>query len=174
MASLVHDLLATCTSSAVHLEMRDAYMQDDPEFLAWKDGHKLDPVNRESWWRPWLDTVAAAVGRGVAIRRARIVSEPVTDYIAWEHEITFTNVAAGEKVRWLPRRQAATLLVPGADLWIFDGATVVFNHFTGDGQWALREGEELVDDPDVVAQCTAAFEIVWARGLDHEDYTPAR
>lgn len=173
MASLVYDLLTTCETSAVHLEMRDAYMLDDPDFLAWKDGCHLDPADRDSWWRPWLDTVAAAVGRGVTVRRARIVSEPVTDYIAWEHEITFTNIAAGEQVRWLPRRQAAPLLVPATDLWIFDGTTVVFNHFSGEGKWADPRMEE-VREPAIVAQCVTAFEGVWAKATDHELYRPAR
>jgi hypothetical protein len=173
MASLVYDLLNTCTSSAVHLEMRDAYMLDDPNFVAWQGGVRLAPADRESWWRPWLDTVATTVGRGVSMRRARIVSEPVTDYIAYEYDITFTNIAAGEQARWLPRREAATLLVPGCDFWLFDGATVVFNHFTGEGQSAVPPVER-VDDPGVAAQCAKAFEDVWARAIDHEDYTPAR
>ncbi|MGW7259761.1 DUF6879 family protein [Streptomyces sp. NPDC054834] len=27
-----------------------------------------------SWWRPWLDVVAEATGRGVVMRRLRVVS----------------------------------------------------------------------------------------------------
>ena len=45
------------------------------------------------------------------MRRARVVSEPVTDYIRYEHDLTFANVAAGELVRWLPRRNAADIAV---------------------------------------------------------------
>jgi hypothetical protein len=173
MASPVYDLLTTSKTSAVHLEMRDGYMRDDPAFLAWKDGHRLDPGDRGSWWRPYLDAVATAVGRGVVMRRARIVSEPVSDYIAFEYDITFTNVAAGELVRWLPRRQAATLLVPGCDFWLFDQSTVVFNHFAGNGQLD-GPGPEVVTNPAVAARCAAAFEAVWERGIDHEAYTLAR
>jgi hypothetical protein len=173
MTSMVYDLLSTCTSSAVHLEMRDAYMQDDPAFLSWKAGRRLDAEDRRSWWRPWLDAVAAATARGVEIRRARIVSEPVTEYIAYEYDITWTNVAAGETVRWLPRRQAATLLVPGCDFWLFDGSTVVFNHFTGDGQ---SDHPNMVEEKDtaVAERCATAFEAVWERAVDHELYSPAR
>jgi len=40
--------------------------------------------------------------RGVQIRRVRIVSEPVTDYIMFEHATTGSNVAAREDVCWLP------------------------------------------------------------------------
>lgn len=60
-----------------------------------------------AWWRPWLDLMVETVTRGVAVRRARIVSEPVSEYIRYEHSGAFTNVAAGEQVRW--------------------------NHFSGDG-----------------------------------------
>lgn len=41
-------------------------------------------------------------GRGVVMRRLRVVSEPVRDYVRYEYDGTFTNVAAGEDVRWLP------------------------------------------------------------------------
>jgi hypothetical protein len=54
-------------------------------------------------------------GGGVAICRARIVSEPISEYIQFEHGITFANVVAGEDIRWLPRRQASRLLMPGSD-----------------------------------------------------------
>ena len=53
--------------------------------------------------RPWLDLIREVTGRGVPVRRARVVSEPVTDYIRFEHATTDSNVAAGEQVRWLPR-----------------------------------------------------------------------
>lgn len=32
------------------------------------------------------------------------------------------NVKAGEEVRWLPRRQASDLALPGNDFWLFDGS----------------------------------------------------
>jgi hypothetical protein len=67
------------------------------------------------------------VARGVKFRRARIVSEPVTDYIRFEHAITAgVNLAGGEQVRWLPRRRASDLCLPGNDFWPFDGRLVRF------------------------------------------------
>ncbi|WP_438948653.1 DUF6879 family protein [Streptomyces atratus] len=53
--------------------------------------------------------------RGVRVLRARVVSEPVTEYIRFEHAITDANLRAGEEVRWLPRRRASTLALPGND-----------------------------------------------------------
>lgn len=87
--------LRVCTYSALHLEMRDGYMLDDPDYHAWQAGHRIDPDDRTSWWRPWLQNVVDATARGVEMRRARIVSEPVSQYIRYEYDVTFPNVRAG-------------------------------------------------------------------------------
>ena len=163
------EALAKAQRSAVHLEMRDSYMLDDPAFLDWQQGKRLDRSDRASWWRPWCDTVAEAVGRGVVMRRARIISEPVTDYIRYEYDVTHPNVVAGEHVRWLPRRRTTGIALPGVDFWLFDDQVVLFNHFTGDGQWADPD-METTTDPAVVKLCASAFEAVWEQGIDHEQY----
>lgn len=163
------ELIASCTRSAVHLEMRDSYAVDyeTGPFADWKAGARLDPDDRASWWRPWLDLIAETVGRGVTVRRARIVSEPVSEYIRYEHSGTFSNVAAGEQVRWLPRRQASIIALPGNDFWLFDEQWVHWNHFAGDGTWT---GEEITDEPAAVKLCADAFEAVWAAAIPHDQY----
>lgn len=171
MATPIREALSATQRSAVHLEMRDSYMLDDPEFVAWQNGARYAPRDRASWWRPWLDVVSEAVGRGVVMRRARIISEPISDYIRYEYDGAFTNAAAGEQVRWLPRRRAADLCLPGADFWLFDEETVIFNHFTGDGQWS-EPGMERRTDPAVAKLCSGAFESVWERAVPHAEYRP--
>lgn len=172
MSTPVREALSSAKRSAVHLEMRDSYMRDDPAFLAWQRGRRLDPQDRASWWRPWLEVVAAATGRGVVMRRARIVSEPISDYIRFEYDGTFTNVAAGEQVRWLPRRRTVDLLLPGVDFWVVDDDLAVFNHFTGEGQLA-EPSMQVCHDPQVVKRCAEAFEAVWERAIPHAQYQPA-
>jgi hypothetical protein len=169
LAPTFDELLRGCRQSAVHLEMRDSYAvgHETSGFTAWQEGHRHDPNDRASWWRPWLDLVAETVARGVAIRRARIVSEPVSEYIRFEYDVTFTNVAAGESVRWLPRRQASDLSLPGNDFWVFDDRLVRFNHFTGDGASA---GGEMCDKLAVAKLCASAFESVWGRAVPHDEY----
>jgi hypothetical protein len=169
-APSIEDLLRSCQRSAAHLEMRDGYMRDDPKFAAWKAGERLDPADRASWWRPWLARVADAVGRGVVVRRARIVSQPASEYIRFEYDLTFTNVAAGEQVRWLPRRRATDLALPGNDFWLIDDEAVLVNHFSGEGDWT---GNELVTDPATIKLCSAGFEAVWARAVPHDEYEVA-
>src|SRR5437870_3278241 len=105
------ELMRACQRSALHLEMRDGYMLGDPAFIDWQAGRRLDPRER---WPAWFDMVGEAVARGVVVRRARIVSEPLSNYVRFEYDITAgLNLAAGEQVRWLPRRQAMDLALPG-------------------------------------------------------------
>ncbi|MCX4823363.1 hypothetical protein OG883_26470 [Streptomyces sp. NBC_01142] len=163
------ELIHGCTRSAVHLEMRDSYAVDYEAgpFAAWKNGFRHDPADRASWWRPWLDLMSETVSRGVVVRRARLVSEPVSEYIRYEHSGTFTNVAAGEQVRWLPRRQASDIALPGNDFWLFDEQLVRWNHFAGDGS---SMGGEISDDPAAAKLCAHAFEAVWSRAIPHDQY----
>jgi hypothetical protein len=161
----LEELLAECQVSALHLEMRDHYMLDDPAYLDWQAGRRIDPVER---WRDWFKQLRATVDRGVQIRRARIVSEPVTDYIKFEYDVTDgLNIAAGEAVRWLPRRKASDLALPGNDFWLFDERVVQFSHFSGDGDWLGIEGST---DPTTVELCRTAFEAVWKRAIPHDRY----
>jgi hypothetical protein len=166
----LEELLRTCDRSALHLEMRDGYMRSEPIFQAWLTGDRPDPADRQSWWDPWWQLTADTVARGVEILRARVVSEPISDYVRCEYDWTFANLAAGEEVRWLPRRQASDLALPGNDFWLFDRRIVMLNHFTGDGDWA---GSEVSRDPALARLCDTAFQAVWQRAIPHSDYRPA-
>jgi len=86
-----------------------------------------------------------------------------------EHATTGSNVAAGEQVRWLPRRAACGLLLPASDYWVFDTRLVRFAFFSGDGQFLATE---LCNDPVIAEQCTATFEAVWERAVPHGKYQP--
>ncbi|MFF7732358.1 DUF6879 family protein [Streptomyces sp. NPDC007984] len=44
------ELFRDCQQTAVHLEMRDAYMKSNPAFIDWKAGQDLDPAER---WADW-------------------------------------------------------------------------------------------------------------------------
>ncbi|MEU4170448.1 DUF6879 family protein [Streptomyces sp. NPDC026665] len=163
------ELLADCRRSAVHLETRDVYgvVEEDEDFASWRAGHRYDHADRASWWNGFHDAVADAVGRGVVMRRARVVSEPVGEYIRYEHACTPQNLAAGEEVRWLPRRLASDLLLPGNDLWIFDDRAIRFSLFGGDGRFVSDVMEHRAD---VVKRHAEAFEAVWDRAIPHADY----
>src|SRR4051794_5764553 len=152
--------------------MRDVYMVDSEaeRIAAWRAGHRYDPADRSAWWRPWLSLVAETVARGVVVRRARVVSEPVSEYIRYSSSYAFTNVAAGEALRWLPRQSASDLALPGNDFWLVDRRLVLFNYFDGEGR---PTGTGVTEDPEVAKLCADAFDAVWERGIDHQDYRPA-
>jgi hypothetical protein len=158
------ELIAATTRSADHLELRDFYDPDTPQYKEWLAGTPRPiPAVPE-----WFDFVREHTARGVRFRRARIVSEPVSDYIRFEHEATGgMNVAAGEEVRWLSRTLARGLSVPVNDYWVFDGRLVRFGYFAGDGRYL---DDELTDDPETVRVCSQAFERAWEIAVPHTDY----
>lgn len=168
-----NELLGRTECRAAHMETRDSYMPDDPRFVSWSRGHREDPDDPTSWWGPWHQTVRDTVTRGVAVHRARVVSEPLSAYMRFEYDITFTNVTAGEQVRWLSRRHASDLALPGNDFWLFDDFAVVFLHFTGEGAIPTDEGDyELSTDPHVIRMCATSFDAVWQRATPHAKYWP--
>lgn len=162
-------LFDACRESACHLEMRDTYAvaEEQADIEKWRAGD-WGPEQDAASKAGWLDLMRATSARGVRLRRARIVSQPVTEYIWFEHEGTPQNIAAGEDVRWLSRTRASGLALPGNDCWIFDSTTVLFNHFTGNGGWI---GNELTADPRVVELCANAFASVWELATPHSVYT---
>ncbi|MFD3361562.1 DUF6879 family protein [Streptomyces albidoflavus] len=164
------ELIAGCERSAVHLETRDVYgvPEEDEDFAAYLSGHRYNLADRASWWNSFHSTVADAVGRGVTVRRMRVVSEPVTDYIRFEHACTPQNIEAGEDVRWLTRRSARGLLLPASDLWIFDDRLIRYSIFAGDGAFV----EDLLDDdPATVKSYADACEQIWQRATPHAQFT---
>ncbi|GAA5050610.1 DUF6879 family protein [Streptomyces similanensis] len=163
------DLLDGARRSAVHLEMRDSYgvSSEADDFARWQATGQVDTDPDSPYWAPWTDLIRRITARGVIVRRARIVSEPVSDYIRYEHAGTGVNLAAGESVRWLPRRRASDIALPGNDFWLIDNRLIRWNHFTGDGAGAPGE---ISEDPAAARLCAQAFEAVWERATPHHEY----
>nr|WP_225878086.1 DUF6879 family protein [Spongiactinospora rosea] len=128
----------------------------------------MEEIAEFDFWRPWNQMVRGHVERGVEFRRARVFSEPASDFIRYEHLVTpFTNLTAGEHVRWLPRPQARDIAVPGCDFWQFDDGLVCWVFQSGDGDPA---GYETSDDPAETELCSTAFQAVWKRATDHAEF----
>jgi len=158
--------LLSASRRALHMEMRDGY-EITKEIEARLAGA---PVPGPEAWTEWHELLAPLAAAGGDLRRLRIVSEPITDYVRFEYEDTpAANLAAGEQVRWIPRDQASDLRLPGNDFWLVDDA-LLFNLAAGNGDWL---GVQRNDDPDVLAFCLESFETAWSRGIDHADYRPS-
>jgi hypothetical protein len=160
------ELLEATQASVIRFEMRDAYDETEQGFAEWQATGDTSVYD----WGDHLDVIRAAVERSVRIRRVRIVSEPLSDYMRWEHACTDTNVEAGEDIRWLPRTSAADLMLPGADCWVFDHRVVRWNFQRGDG--TNPRHYTFSSDPRTIRDITAAFEIAWHRATPHAEYKP--
>ncbi|MFB7609847.1 DUF6879 family protein [Streptomyces gardneri] len=161
-------LLDSAREQALHLELRDVYAvgEERDVYAAFlRDGSV--PADDSAYWSGWLPLVERTVARGVKVARARIVSEPVTEYIRFEHAITDANLRAGEEVRWLSRCHASPLALPGNDFWLIDDRIVRWNIFSGDGH-ALDPDH--TEDPAAIKLCAEAFQAVWELAVPHADY----
>jgi len=113
--------------------------------------------------------VRDATTAGKTLRRARVVSEPLSDYQRWAHSLTAPMVDAGEDIRWVPRDRVSELMFPGNDFWLFDDELLVFLVFAGNGMVVDRPAKT---DPNLIARCRASFEAAWALSIPHREYTP--
>ena len=152
---------------AVHLEMRDAYgtAVELPHMAKWAAGESDDL----DWLQGWCSTLREHVNAGRSVRRARIVSEPLSDYQRWSYSIADPMVEAGEDIRWVPRMLLSSVALPGNDFYLFDDRLAVFLLYAGNG---LGTGKlSSAEDADV-RLCRSAFEAAWELSIPHREYTP--
>lgn len=150
---------------AVHLEMRDAYgtAVELPHMAKWMAGEPDDL----QWLQRWCGTLRGHVKAGRSVRRARVVSEPLSDYQRWSHSIALSMVEAGEDIRWVPRRLVSSVALPGNDFYLFDDRLAVFLLYAGNG---LGVGMVSSAVPADLRLCRSAFEAVWKLSVPHRDY----
>jgi len=152
---------------AIHLETRDAYgtSVELAHLAKWVAG---EPDDLE-WLQSWCATLRGHKKAGKSVRRARIVSETLSEYQRWSYSIAHPMVTAGEDIRWIPRRLVSSIALPGNDFYLFDDRLVMFLIYTGDG---LAADKVTSTDPQDVQLCRSAFEAVWKLSIPHSDYKP--
>jgi hypothetical protein len=150
---------------AVHLETRDAYgtAVELPHMAKWAAGEPDDL----GWLAGWCRTLREHARAGKTVRRARIVSEPLSDYQRWSCSIADPMVQAGEDIRWVPRRLVSSVALPGNDFYLFDDRLAVFLLYAGNG---LAAGQVSSADPADLRSCRVAFEAVWKLAVPHGEY----
>jgi len=160
-------LLRTFALSSVHLETRDAYgtAVELPHMAKWAAGEPDDLA----WLQDWCDMLRLHVTAGRSVRRARIVSEPLSDYQRWSYSIAEPMVAAGEDIRWVPRGLVSSIGIPGNDYYLLDDRLVVFLHYAGNG---LAVDRVTSVEPADLELCRTAFEAVWRLSIPHREYKP--
>jgi len=160
-------LLSAFEREALHLETRDAYgtAVELPHMAKWIAG-KPDDLQ---WLQGWCQTLRRHTKSGRSVRRARIVSEPLSDYQHWSYSIAYPMVAAGEDIRWVPRRLVSSIGLPGNDFYLFDDRLVIFLIYAGNG---LATDRVTSTEPADIHLCRTAFEAVWKYAIPHNEYKP--
>ncbi|MCM6773393.1 hypothetical protein NDR87_07905 [Nocardia sp. CDC159] len=160
------DLFRAAKREAFHLEVRDNYYPDDypplQRFLA------NSPDDYE-WFQPWLNLVRETTSRGVAVKRARVVTEPHNDYTRYAKHVARLNMEAGEEIRYLARHLIDPDELTVDDWWIFDDEVVAFTLFEpGEvGRWT---GGAVTVDPRIVDYVRAVKNRVWAIAVPLPEY----
>ena len=162
------DLCRGISSSFVHLETRDSYgtATELPQLAKWRRGEPDD----FAWLTWWLELLGSHRAAGRTCRRARVVSEPLSEYQQWvlSHAKRFAN--AGEDIRYVPRPRLTGTLLPGSgDFYVFDDSLVMFLHYAGTG---LNTSLQVTTEPQLVRTCSEAFEIVWDQAIPADEYHP--
>ncbi|WP_422773367.1 DUF6879 family protein [Plantactinospora sp. WMMC1484] len=160
-------LLVSFEGDAIHLETRDAYgtAVELPHMAKWTAGEPDDLA----WLDGWCESLREHVKAGRSVRRARIVSEPLSDYQRWSYSIAAPMVDAGEDIRWVPRRLVSSLGLPGNDYYLLDDRLAVFLIYAGNG---LAVDRVASTDPADLRLYRSAFEAVWQLAVPHRDYQP--
>jgi hypothetical protein len=160
-----NQLFRDFTRSAFHLELRDEYRvaEEIEPIRKWRNN---EPDDYE-WIREWRELIKAATSAGKSVVRVRVVTEPITEYVRFEHAMARFNVAAGEELYWVPRHLTSDITFPDHDFWLLDDEIVAFNIFTEDGS---SFGAKLSTEPAVVERCVQLRDRLLAIGIPHERY----
>ncbi|MFG2672730.1 DUF6879 family protein [Streptomyces sp. NPDC048445] len=164
------ELFNSFERDAFHLELRDDYGSpvEDAPYARWQRGEPDDYV----WLEPWMKLMKRVAVEGKTVRRVRVVTEPHSQYVGWEHSLTNLNIEAGEDIRWLPWHQmpeGVKFPVGGNDWWLYDDRLLAVGHFDSEGRVL---GSQIIGDPDTVAECIRLRDLLWAVAIPHTEYKP--
>jgi hypothetical protein len=152
--------------SAFRIEALDRYDVDSEhaDFASFLEGKDLRPRTAQS--DPWLALVAVGSAAGRLIERVQIVSEPLTDYTRFEFAAYRDRIAAGEKVRVVPRALLADEDQGWAseDFWIFDEELVVLLCYDEKGRFLG------VQQPKDIRKYVEAKQRALSLAIDFEDF----
>jgi hypothetical protein len=147
--------------SRAHTNVPDE-QEEVRKFLAGQLSH--DRVDLPKFWTDMLNHHAE---HGRTLRRVRVMDDPLTDYNRYMIFSARRNVAAGEDIRFLPRRTANALDLPDHDFWVFDSVRLVELRFSADGR---PLGHDLIVDAAIAARHYQWIEKAYAAATPWADY----
>lgn len=129
----------------------DAFRRGDPE-------RPPDPAEDE-----WAEMLRAHRDAGRTQQRVHVVSEPITDYLAYELTWEYgPHVAAGEDIRIIPVTDHWPEDVPRSDFTLVDSSLLFRLDYSPDGTW---RSAQLVSDPAGVAAACFARDAALHQGM---------
>jgi hypothetical protein len=160
-------LLVSFDEQSIHLETRDSYGTaiELPHLAQWEAG---EPDDLE-WLQDWCSALRRHAADRKVVRRARVVSEPLSDYQRWSHGIAQPMVDAGEDIRWIPRRLVSAVAIPGNDFYLFDDQVLVFLLYAGNG---LGTDKLVSTKSEDIEMCRTSFALLWDLAIPHDQYEP--
>jgi hypothetical protein len=119
--------------SAFRLETLPEYnVPQEAEMLTkFKRGESVDLPDDH----PWLVRVRQHCGAGKLMRRVRVVSYPLTDYVRMEMSWYPKSAQAGEDIRITETQLTG-------DFWLFDEQAVVVLHYDSEGRFVGTTTEQ--------------------------------
>lgn len=156
-------ILRRATRTAFKFEQLDSYLVDEDEevFERWLRGE----ASADEGMEPWLALMREITASGRAVRRARVVTVPPTDYIRFEAAAVPASAAAGEDIRYISRIDARDL--PDHDFWLIDDDLVMTLRFDHTG---APLAHELTDDPADLARHREWADRAWRRAIPYADF----
>jgi hypothetical protein len=140
---------------------------DDPSYAAWRQG--TERPERSVRTDSWLARIASSTLGGKQWTRVRYVTEPLTDYTAWELVAHAEAQAVGERILIT----LAPLAAAPTDFWLFDGAPTdrcaILMHYNADG---APTAFEYTDDPDLFQALAGTAERLKASAMPLNAYLP--
>ena len=114
----------------------------------------------------WLDLVREAAAQGRRFARVRVVSRPINDYGRFSLWCAQFASGAGEDIRYLDRKRAKALNLPGHDYWLFDSRLLLVMHFNDHD---IFLGGEVIEDPAEIVQHNFWRDAGWHHSISRDD-----
>lgn len=158
------ELLDSVAMSSWRWEAQGDYSVIDADLLhRWRAGLGRDHEAQ----RPWVTYIQGLRARGIPFQRVRMLTDPLTEYLRCQLDVSDSNIAAGEDIRWVSEATARALGMPPYDFYIVDNALVAQLVFDSTG---MLGGLRLSRDPEVLAQHRRWRDVIWPHAIPHQEY----
>lgn len=144
------DPINTFQREAFRLEQFPRYEAAD-EARAFDEFRKYGSVSTELN-QEWIELILQAKRRGAAVRRLRLVSEPLSEYERFELLAAYqAGITAGEDIRVAVR--GADDHLPTTDYWLYDDAAIEWMKYSSAGAYLGSQASHITeaDTPGLTA-----------------------